>query len=140
MRTDNEKLKFLEKFRESGSVIGACNQTNTPRSDIYRWRKENKKFNEKFNEAKEEAVGIVCDMAELQLSAAVKRGESWAIRYVLDNNHPSYIKPRLPQPREKHQCITEFVTSIYNPSDYAISPVKESDKTTIKKNAHRSLK
>lgn len=99
MVPNEDKKKFLTELEETGNILVACKRTGVARTNIYRWRK-NQNFNKKFGQALGRGRSMNCEIAEAQLVVAAKRGDSWAIRYLLDNNSRRYLKPRKPWERK----------------------------------------
>jgi hypothetical protein len=89
MSKDNSRAKALliKKLLLTPLVEVACKQANVARSTYYRWRKVDQKFADAANEALEISAGIINDLAESQLIAAINLG---AITFWLRNNHTKY--------------------------------------------------
>jgi ACT domain-containing protein len=92
MSKDNSRAKALliKKLLLTPLVEVACKQANVARSTYYRWRKVDQKFADAANEALEISAGIINDLAESQLIAAIKDQNLGAITFWLRNNHTKY--------------------------------------------------
>ncbi len=90
----NRRKDFLEELRRIPNVSSVCEKVGLSRNTIYRWKDEDSNFKRKMNGAMKMGVNSINDLAEGQLINAIRRGESWAIKYWLDNHKKIYIRPR----------------------------------------------
>lgn len=95
MARDQEKLKtkMVELLEQYPVVSTACKQAGLPRATYYRWLREDQDFANQVNDAVTIGVDSINDIAETQLSLAIKNGEPWAIRFWLNNRSPHYATP-----------------------------------------------
>ena len=93
MIADPIKDKFIEEVERTGIIAASCRAVGVARATVYRWR-EDKKYNARVEAALALARGDWCDLAESKLLTAVKNGEPWAVRYLLESNSDRYFKPR----------------------------------------------
>lgn len=95
MARNQEKLKtkMIELLEQYPVVSTACKRAGLPRATYYRWLKEDQDFANRANDAVTIGVDSINDIAETQLSLAIKNGEPWAIRFWLNNRSPHYATP-----------------------------------------------
>ena len=124
MARDQEKLKtkLIELLGQYPIVSAACKQVRVPRSTYYRWLKEDQDFANKINEVLAMGVDSINDIAETQLSLAIKNGEPWAIRFWL-NNRSVHYSPANRLIREIHHHKT-LIPQAEEPQQYPIALVR----------------
>lgn len=94
MKNNRSIKRFIDNLKQVPNVSMACRNSNISRNTIYRWQRDKEGFNEKFDEAIYQGVESVNDMAESKLFTLIQAGSMRAIKYWLDNNKKSYLKPR----------------------------------------------
>lgn len=94
MKKYRNAKKFLDSLSRVPNVSMACRETKLSRNTIYRWRKTDQDFCDRMDEALYEGVDSVNDLAEGKLIGRIQSGDMRAIRYWLDNNKRSYVRPR----------------------------------------------
>jgi hypothetical protein len=85
----NKEL-IVDQLKKTPIIQVVCEKTGVPRSNFYRWRKEDAGFAEEVDEALSKGRQIINDMAESQLISAIKERNMTAIIFWLKNNHKSY--------------------------------------------------
>ena len=115
MRTRNEKNRLIEELKELPVISIVCKRTGIGKSNYYRWMGKDMDFNEKVYHAIKVGRENINDIAEGHLIAAMRRGEKWAIQYILENNSIRYYKPKRVQDTidAPYQGVTE-ITIIKN--------------------------
>ena len=124
MARDQEKLKtkLIEILGQYPIVSAACKQAHLPRSTYYRWLKEDQEFANQVNNALAIGVDSINDIAETQLSLAIKNGEPWAIRFWLNNRSPHYATPnRLVREIHHHKTL---IPQAEEPQKYPVALVQ----------------
>jgi len=94
MKKFRSAKQFLEELSKTPVVSAVCSKLNLSRQTIYRWIKEDSEFAENYKECLKQGSENINDLAESKLIAAINHGDSWAIKYWLDNNKKNYMKPR----------------------------------------------
>lgn len=94
MKKFRKQKPLLEQLRSVPNVSVACERVGIARNTFYTWIKEDPEFRKEVEEALERGVDSVNDLAESKLIAHINNGNMRAIKYWLDNNKKSYIKPR----------------------------------------------
>lgn len=72
----------------------ACEKVGLSRNTIYRWCKEDPAFKDRLDEAIETGTESVNDLAESKLISQINASNMQAIKYWLDNNKKTYMRPR----------------------------------------------
>jgi hypothetical protein len=90
LRQKRDKKLLLERLAKTPIVEVACKQAGVPRSNYYRWRKEDEEFAQACDDTIEQSAGLINDMAESQLISAIKEKNMTAIIYWLKHHHPTY--------------------------------------------------
>lgn len=85
-----DKTKLIAELRKTPIVQVACERTGVPRTTFYRWTRHDPQFAEACEAAMEESSGMINDMAESQLIAAIKEKNMSAIIFWLKHNHRNY--------------------------------------------------
>jgi hypothetical protein len=115
MITDTTKQKFLKELERTALVAAACRVAGISRATAYRWRNTDKELAKRMDEALEIGRGDWSDLAESKLLVAVRKGEGWAIRYLLEFNHPRYYKPRKPRNAPvEHKHVSTIKIQVVN--------------------------
>jgi len=91
---DRSKQKLLDELRLTPIIQLACRKSGASRASYYRWRQESPEFAEAADQALEHSAGLINDLAESQLIAAIKDRNLGAIIFWLRSRHKSY-QPRL---------------------------------------------
>lgn len=89
-RQEKEKVAILEQLRKTPILQYACERASVPRSNVYRWRKEDPEFNKRVESALAESTDMVSDLAESQLLSAIKDRNITAIIFWLRNHSQIY--------------------------------------------------
>ncbi len=89
-RQQKEKQLLIEQLRKTPIIQIACEKVDIGRATFYRWRKEDSEFAQAAEIALEEGSGLVNDMAESQLMAAIRDQNLTAIIFWLKHHHPAY--------------------------------------------------
>lgn len=71
-----------------------CQKLGISRQTLYRWSKEDIDFAVTIDDAIRIGNESICDLAESKVIELVKRGDFRAAKYVLDNKHKDYKRPR----------------------------------------------
>jgi len=80
----------IEQLKKTPVVQITCEKTSVGRSTYYRWLEKSPEFAKRANEAIKEGEGLVSDMAESQLLAAIRDGNLGAVVFWLRNHHKNY--------------------------------------------------
>lgn len=94
MKRHRKEKAFLEQLEAIPNVSLACEKIGLSRNTVYRWCNEDPKFKESFDAAITKGTESVNDLAESKLIGHINQGNMQAIRYWLDNNKKTYIRPR----------------------------------------------
>lgn len=89
-RISQNKQALLEHLRKTPTVLNAVKNLGLGRTTYYDWRKLDKKFAKAADEAIAEGVGLMNDIAELQLLSLIKEKKFDPIRFWLTHRHPAY--------------------------------------------------
>jgi predicted ArsR family transcriptional regulator len=103
-----DKKKLLERLHKMPIVEAACKQIGLPRATYYRWRKDDEEFARACDDAIEQSAGMINDLAESQLIAAIKDKNMSAIMFWLKHHHAAYETRLRVDGRISHQ--TEELT------------------------------
>lgn len=85
-----DKKRLLLALEKTAIIEQACRTVNVPRSNYYRWRKEDPLFREKTDEAIEQSIGIITDLAVSMLIELIKTGHYSAIVFWLTRRDKAY--------------------------------------------------
>jgi len=125
-KQDTLKLKLIEQLRQMPIVQMACSRAGVPRPTYYRWRKEDAQFRADCDDALKDGVGLINDLAESKVIAGISEGKPVFVMAWLNNRHPSYTRPRRPDPEGRDEIedtrrrIREFLDEddhLEEPSD-----------------------
>jgi hypothetical protein len=94
MKRHRKENIFLEQLRTIPNISLACEKVGLSRNTIYRWCNEDLEFKKNLDEAISAGTESVNDLAESKLINHINQGNMQAIRYWLDNNKKTYIRPR----------------------------------------------
>jgi hypothetical protein len=89
-RIHSDQELLIEQLKKTPIVQIACEKTSTGRATYYRWLEKYPEFAKRANEAIKEGEGLVSDMAESQLLAAIRDGNLRAVVFWLRNHHKNY--------------------------------------------------
>jgi hypothetical protein len=85
---------FLEQLKNIPNISLACEKVGLSRNTIYRWCQEDPDFKRLMEEALESGVNSVNDLAHSKLTKLINDGSLPAIKFWLENNDKTYIRPR----------------------------------------------
>lgn len=88
------KQKIIEELESVPVVLSICAKLGVSRATFYRWRKEDEEFMAQITDAEKKGRESIGELAESKLIQRIEKGERWAVKYWLENNHSKYIKPR----------------------------------------------
>lgn len=94
MKKYRKEQTLLDQLKTVPNVTLACEAVGLSRNTVYRWCREDPEFKVRLEEALESGVESVNDLAESKLIKHINKGNLRAIRYWLDNNKKTYVKPR----------------------------------------------
>lgn len=94
MKTKYDKEKFLSTLEEFPIVSVAAKRSGISRSQIYRWRKKDKKFTDEMNKSLTWGRENINDLAESQVITGIRNGSERMTKFWLENNCKRYVKPR----------------------------------------------
>jgi len=94
MKRNRKEQQFLEQLQTIPNISLACEKVGLARNTIYRWCKEDPAFKDRLDEAIETGTESVNDLAESKLISQINASNMQAIRYWLDNNKKTYMRPR----------------------------------------------
>ena len=89
-RIHSDQELIIEQLKKTPVVQIACEKTSIGRSTYYRWLEKCPEFAKRSTEAIKEGEGLVSDMAESQLLAAIRDGNLGAVVFWLRNHHKNY--------------------------------------------------
>lgn len=89
-KQQKEKEAMISQLKKTPIVQVACEKVGVGRTTFYRWKKEDSQFATDAEVALEEGSGLVNDMAESQLMAAIRDNNMTAIIFWLKHHHPAY--------------------------------------------------
>jgi len=89
-RQARQKEQLVEELKRTPIVQFACKKIGIGRTTYYRWRKDDTAFTEAADAAIEHGAGLINDMAESQLIAAIHERNLTAVIYWLKHHHPTY--------------------------------------------------
>ena len=89
-RQSREKQLMIEQLRKTPIVQVCCEKLGIARTTFYDWCKRDPDFAKAIDAALSDGTGLMNDMAESQLLAAVRDGNLGAITYWLKHRHPAY--------------------------------------------------
>ncbi len=89
-RQVRDKRMLLEQLKKTPIIQICCEKLQIGRTTFYEWYKADKGFAKSVDTALSEGTGLMNDMAESQLLAAVRDGNLGAITYWLKHRHPAY--------------------------------------------------
>jgi hypothetical protein len=92
-----DKIRFLTELQKTGNVFSASSRSKIPRSTIYRWKNEDKKFSELFLSTAKFGRENMSDIAESVITNAIIADKDVkAAQYFLNHNNPRYA-PKKPE-------------------------------------------
>jgi hypothetical protein len=84
------KEQIIEELKKVPIIQIVCEKVGVGRATFYRWKKDDKVFAEAVDEALNDGSGLVSDLAESKLIAAIKQENMTAIIFWLRNHHAKY--------------------------------------------------
>lgn len=87
---EKDKELIAEQLKKTPIIQATCEKLCIPRSNFYRWRKDDKEFAKKVDDALYVGKHLVNDLAESVLISAIKEKNISAVRFWLQNNHKNY--------------------------------------------------
>ncbi|MCU9611914.1 hypothetical protein OEK97_28820, partial [Escherichia coli] len=73
-----------------------CQKLGLSRQTLYRWLSDDHNFSNDLDVAIRIGNESMCDLAESKIIEKVKEGDFRAAKYILDNKHNDYKRPRPP--------------------------------------------
>lgn len=89
-RISKDQELLVEQLKKTPVVQIACEKTSIGRSTYYRWVENYPEFARKAHKAIKEGEGLVSDLAESQLLAAIRDGNLTAVIFYLKTHNPTY--------------------------------------------------
>jgi len=89
-RQTRDKALMVEQLRKTPIVQVCCEKLGIARTTFYDWCKRDPDFAKAVDTALSDGTGLMNDIAESQLLAAVRDGNLGAITYWLKHRHPAY--------------------------------------------------
>lgn len=81
----------IEKMPNKSYV---CQKLGLSRQTLYRWVDDDRTFSSEVEIAIRVGNESICDLAESKIIERVKEGDFRAAKYILDNKHKDYRRPR----------------------------------------------
>ena len=94
MKRNRKEIPFLEQLKTIPNISLACEKVGLSRNTIYRWCQEDLDFKDRLDEAMVSGAESVSDLAESKLIGLINSNNLNAIKYWLDNNKKTYMRPR----------------------------------------------
>ena len=110
-RIAKQQEEFLEAFKKTWTITGACLKIGINRTTLYNWAKRYPGFSERMEEIKKEHV----DYVEGKLIKAIEEDELGAIIFFLKNNSKKYRPKSIFDPGEDNEEITKVSIEIVRP-------------------------
>lgn len=135
LKQARQKELIIEQLRKTPVVQIVMEKLSISRSSYYRWRQEDPEFAKACDEALEEGCGLVNDLAESQLMAAIRDGNLTGVIFWLRSHHDKYknkvevnasIKNVSEQLTPEQQAIVEQALRLANLTDSDDSDTKDS--------------
>ncbi len=89
-RQDKQKELILEQLKKTPIIQIVCEKVGISRASFYRWKQDDLVFAEEVDRAIFMGVGLINDMAESQLLAAIRDQNMTAIIFWLKHRHRGY--------------------------------------------------
>lgn len=90
------KKQLIEEAKSNHLVSYLCHKSGIARATFYRWVEDDKKFAKEIKNAQKLGRYAICDLAESKIMQLVKSpNENTSLnasKYILSNNHKTYIK------------------------------------------------
>ncbi len=97
MRKSKKLLKqIIAELEKMPNKSYVCQKLGISRQTLYRWIEDDLDFSDGVELAIRIGNESMSDLAESKLVEMVKEGDFRAVRYLLDNKHKDYKRPRLP--------------------------------------------
>lgn len=128
-KAKKQKELFLKQLVKTPVVAGVCQQLKIPKSNVYRWEKEDPEFKKGMEEARKEKANDMVELAEFQLYKKIQEGNISAIKYILDSRHPVYMRQKF-----KHDQANEI-----QPMQMMISVVDNKGRPVNKKKLTKKI-
>lgn len=123
MKKHYKENKLIEQLERVPNVSLACEKVGIARNTVYRWCKEDPDFKARMDKALSAGTNSVNDLAESKLISHINKGNMRAIKYWLDNNKKSYIKPRPKVEQRPFSPVTKI--EIIAPEGYEAKTSKD---------------
>ena len=94
MKRNRKEIPFLEQLNKIPNISLACEKVGLSRNTIYRWCQEYPDFKYRLDGAMASGTESVSDLAESKLIGLINSNNLNAIKYWLDNNKKTYMRPR----------------------------------------------
>ncbi len=94
MKRYRKEKPFLEQLKNIPNISLACEKIGLSRNSIYRWCQEDPEFKKLMDEALVNGVKSVNDLAYSKLTKLINDGSLPAIKFWLENNDKTYMRPR----------------------------------------------
>jgi len=127
MKRFRHENAFLEQIKTIPNISLACEKIGLSRNTIYRWCKEDPDFKKRLNEALGNGTESVNDLAESKLITLINSGNMQAIKYWLDNNKKTYMRPRPKNFWESFASVGHITSLVINGIRKPINPKRQED-------------
>ena len=95
MRKSKKLLKqIIAEIEKMPNKSYVCQRLSISRQTFYRWLNDDVDFAGDIEEAIRIGNESMCDLAESKIIEKVKEGDFRAAKYILDNKHKDYKRPR----------------------------------------------
>ena len=94
MKRNRKEIPFLEQLKTIPNISLACEKVGLSRNTIYRWCNEDPDFKDRLDVAIDSGTDSINDLAGSKLVGLINAGNLNAIKYWLDNNKKTYMRPR----------------------------------------------
>jgi len=118
--------RMIKVLRDTHIIKTACDRVGISRQTHYRWIKENSEYAKEVGTSIQEGIALINDMAETQLMSKIQNGNTFAIRYWLDNNHDRFKK-------QKHRTFHDDIHNLPKQIKEDMSLSKERQEFLLKR-------
>ena len=127
-RTDSiDRRALVDSILKNNGIISAvAKEFGVTAWAIYKYRDKYASVEEAINQARHNLDSALLDGAELKLSEAIRRGDSWAIRYILDKKGEARGYKSVTRQEVAHSV--EIATKAYigiSPDDWDSQPTPD---------------